>query len=564
MIYRGLRTHIAGALVLVAGLSILVGCNNSSGGGSGSASVSAVPPSISSTSLPVGDVTMPYGATLSATGTPEIKWALTGGVLAPGLTLLESGSIEGTPTSHGTWSLTVSANSAAGSDTRTLNLTVRPRISPVSSGASGIKSNGDSGIYPTYGGESALSGDGRYIVFQSAASNLVSGDNNGKRDLFLQDRQTGEITRVSVGNNGVEANEATVAGTISEDGNIVAFHSVATNVVLGDTNANAPGGGGGDVFVHDPVKGETTRVSVVSLSGAEGTCAAPPAGGLLCTSFDPALDYTGNLVAFGSTFTNLVPGDTNGVADIFLHNRTSKLTERVSIGPNGLEADGGSGNPGISADGRYLVFESIATNLVGVGNDMNGASDIFVHDRTTGSTVLVSKNQAGIPGNWHSFTPSISRDGKWIAFWSVADNLVDNDTNGVADVFVVDWQSATPTMRRVSVSANGTEGNGDSRVPVLTGDGRYVVFESEASNLLDGGEDTNGTADIFVVDVLGSGVDRIKRASVSASGSEGIGGASLTPSISADSRFISFTSSATNLVDDDTNGVADVFVAQRP
>ncbi len=562
---RGLKSQSVGAVVLAAALSMLVGCDSGGGdAGSGNTKTSVIPPSISSSSLPLADVTMPYRATLAATGTPEIKWALIGGALAPGLTLLESGSIEGTPTTQGTWSLTVSASSTAGSDARTLALTVRPRITSVSTGVSGVRSNGDSGIYPTYGGESALSGDGRFIVFQSAASNLVNGDTNGKRDLFLQDRQTGVITRVSVGNNGAEANEPTVAGTISEEGTIVAFHSLATNLVLADTNASAPGGGGGDVFVHDPLKGETTRVSVVSLSGAEGTCSAPPAGGLPCTSFDPALDYTGNLVAFGSTFTNLVTGDTNGVADVFLHNRTSKMTARISIGPSGLEADGASGNPGVSADGRYVVFESMATNLLGPGNDVNGSSDIFVHDRTTDSTVLVSRNQAGLPGNWHSFTPSISRDGKWIAFWSVADNLVDNDTNGVADVFVVDWQAATPTMRRISVSASGAEGNGDSRVPVLTRDGRHVVFESEASNLLDGGGDTNGSADIYIVDVFGGGVDRIKRASVSASGAEALGGASVTPSISADGRFVSFTSNAINLVADDTNGVADVFVTQRP
>ncbi|GKS60311.1 hypothetical protein YTPLAS18_38380 [Nitrospira sp.] len=419
-------------------------------------------------------------------------------------------------------------------------------------------------MYPTYGGESALSGDGRYIVFQSSASNLVTGDTNGKRDFFLQDRLTGDVVRTSVGNGGIEGDNDTVAGTISQDGNVIAFHSFATNLVLGDTNASAPGGGGGDIFIYDRLKGETVRVSVTSLSGTEGTCAVPPAGGLTCSSFDPALTYDGNLVAFGSTFTNLVSGDTNGMADIFVHNRVSKFTERVSVGPGGSEADGGSGNPGMSADGRYVVYESVATNLLGPGNDINGASDIFVYDRLTGITQLVSKDQGGNPGNWHSFTPSISGDGKMIAFWSVADNLVANDTNGVADIFVVDWQSPAPTMRRVSISESGIEGNGDSRIPVLTSDGRYVVFESEASTLLDGGGDTNGQSDIFVVDLQGTGINAIKRASVSGTGAEAAGGLSNTPSISANGRFISFTSYATNLVDDDTNGVADVFVTQRP
>ncbi len=541
----------------IVGLLLLSGCNGSNGAGA----PGAIAPGISTTALPIADQTLSYSAALSATGTPDIRWALAAGSLPPGLRFSEAGTIEGIPTEPGSRLITVAATNNAGNDSRTLTLTVRPKTTAISAGHSSTKSDGPSGIYPTYGGESALSGDGRFVVFQSNAGNLVPNDTNAKRDVFLHDRHTGDIVRVSVATNGGEGNDASVVGTISGNGRIIAYHSFASNLVSNDTNAGAPGGGGGDIFVHDRVSHETTRVSVASLSGVEGTCATPPAAGFPCTSFDPGLDAEGQRVVFGSTFTNLVPNDTNGVADIFLHDRISGVTERVSLGLGGSEANGGSGNPGISADGRYVVFESTASNLVGPGNDANGASDIFVHDRATGITVLVSKNAAGTPGNWNSLTPSISRDGKWVAFWSVADNLVPNDTNGFADIFVVDWQSPAPTMRRISISGTGVEGNGDSRVPVMNGDGRYVVFESEASTLLDGGGDTNGATDVFVVD-LQTGV--LKRASVSGTGAEAVGGHSHTPSVSADGRFVSFTSEANNLEDGDTNGKADVFVTQRP
>lgn len=552
--------HCTGILATLIEFWLLTGCN-SSGGVSGS---SVVPPTISSTSLPIADVTMPYGATLAASGTSEIKWTIVNGVLPPGLTLLESGVIEGAPAVAGNWAISITAMSPAGNDTKTFTLIVRPKTSSVTAAISGTKSNGASGIYPTYGAESSLSGDGRYVIFQSEASNLVLGDTNGKRDLFIQDRQSGEIARISIGNGGSEADGDTVGGAISEDGNVVAYQSLASNLVPGDTNSGAPGGGGADIFVYDRVKNETSRVSLVSLTGTEGTCSTPPTGGVRCNSFDPQLNLDGNLIVFGSLFTNLVSSDTNNVADIFLHDRTTKATERLSVGPGGLESDGVSGNPGISADGRYVIFESTATNLVGAGNDTNGVSDIFVHDRTTHQTVRVSVGVGGIESNGHSFTPSISRDGRYIAFWSYADNLVANDTNGVADVFVVDWQSPTPTMRRLSVDANGIEGNAESRVPVLSRDGRYVVFESDASNLLGVGGDSNGLTDIYVADLQGIGADAIKRVSVGETGGEALGGPSVTPSISADGRFVSFASEAVNLESGDSNGVADVFVAQRP
>lgn len=555
----GRRLGMIHGVLFLAVTGVLAGCSGGgAGGGGGEGKTVVVPPAITTTRLPLADVMLSYDSALEATGSPEITWSLSGGSLPTGVTLSGAGTISGTPTLPGQFPVTITAVGPGGSDVKSFTFTVRPRTSLISVSSSGQQGNAESGAPPAYGGEAELSGDGRFVVFNSSAGNLVSGDTNGKRDIFLHDRATGEVSLISSGVAGTPADGDSPLGAISEDGHIIAYHSFATNLVNGDQN------GAGDVFVWDGKTKETTRVSVVTLNGAEGVCDVPPAGGLDCTSYDPHLSYDGNLVVFGSTFSNLISGDTNGQADIFVHDRTTKVTERVSVGPAGLEADGFSGNPGISADGRYVVFESKATTLIGVGQDTNGFSDIFVHDRATGQTTRVSVGAGGIEGNDHSFTPSISRDGRIVAFWSLASNLVANDTNGVADVFVVDWQSPSPTVRRVSVDQNGVEGNGESRVPMLSRDGRFVVYESDASNLIGAGQDTNGQTDIFVVDTQPGAVNPVRRVSVDGDGAEAVGGASFFAAISADARFVSYTSRATNLVANDLNGVADVFVTQRP
>ena len=550
---------IRGFLALAA-VGVLAGCSGGGGGGGGGIEGKAIvaAPSIVTTRLTLADVMLSYESTLAATGSPDITWSVSGGSLPAGVSLSGAGTISGTPTVHGQFPVTIDAVGPGGIDTKNFVFTVRPRTSLISVNSASQQGNAESGAPPAYGGEAELSGDGRFVVFNSIAGNLVPGDTNGKRDVFVHDRSTGDVSLVSFGLAGVPADGDSPLGAISEDGNVIAYHSFAANLINGDQN------GAGDVFVLDRHTQLTTRVSVTTLTGVEGICDVPPVGGLPCTSFDPHLNYDGNLVVFGSTFSNLVSGETNGQADIFVHDRTTKVTERVSVGQAGLESDGFSGNPGISADGRYVVFESKGTTLIRAGQDTNGFSDIFVHDRATGLTTRVSVGAGGVEGNDHSFTPSISRDGRIVAFWSLANNLVVNDTNGVADVFVVDWQSASPTMRRVSVDQNGIEGNGESRVPMLSRDGRFVVYESDASNLIGGGQDTNGHTDIFVVDTEPGAVNPVRRVSVDGDGAEAVGGASFFAAISADARFISYTSRATNLVSNDLNGVGDVFVTQRP
>lgn len=547
-------------VLAVTAVGVLAGCSGGGGGGGGAVEGKTVltPPSIVTTSLRLADVSMSYETTLTATGSPDMTWSVSGGSLPTGVSLSGAGAISGTPTVQGQFPVSITVVGPGGTDAKNFVFTVRPRTSLISVDSDGQQGNAESGSPPAYGGEAELSGDGRVVVFNSTAGNLVPGDTNGKRDIFIHDRATGEVSLVSRGVAGVPADGDSPLGAISEDGNLIAYHSFATNLVNGDVNGN------GDVFVLDRRTHLTSRVSVKTVTGEEGSCDVPPAGSLDCTSFDPHLSHDGNLVVFGSTFSNLVSGDTNAQSDIFVHDQSTKVTERVSVGPAGLESDGFSGNPGISADGRYVVFESKGTTLIGAGQDTNGFSDIFVHDRATGVTTRVSVGAGSVQGNDHSFTPSISRDGRIVAFWSLANNLVANDTNGVADVFVVDWQSPSSTVRRVSVDRTGVEGNGESRVPMLSRDGRFVVYESEAANLIGPGLDTNGQTDIFVVDTEPGAVNPVRRVSVNGDGAEAVGGASFFAAISADARFVSYTSHATNLVSNDLIGVADVFVTQRP
>ena len=388
----------------------------------------------------------------------------------------------------------------------------------------------------------SISADGRYVVFISGATNLVVGDTNESWDIFVHDRVIGETTRVSVASDGTEGNDTSGFGgltTISGDGRYVAFDSLATNLVVGDTN------GYSDVFVHDRETGETTRVSVAS-DGTQGNG----------FSFCPSVSADGRYVAFESNATNLVEGGTNGYENIFVHDRVTELTTLVSVASDGTQGDYSSVIPSISADGRYVAFFSWATNLV--AGDTNGFEDIFVHDRVTGKTTRVSVASDGTQGNSISSSPSISADGRYVAFDSVSTNLVVGDTNGSWDIFVHDRVTVETT--RVSVASDGTEGNDSSGLymgTTISEDGRYVAFYSDASNLVLG--DTNGYGDIFVHDRVTGDTTRVSVASDETQGD----GDSRCPSISADGRYVAFDSYASNLVVGDTNDTTDIFVRDR-
>jgi Tol biopolymer transport system component len=318
---------------------------------------------------------------------------------------------------------------------------------------------------------SSISADGRFVAFASYATNLVPGDTNGASDIFVHDRQSGITERVSVDSTGNQGDGASYVPAISGDGRFVAFASVATNLVPGDTN------GGWDVFVHDRQTRATERVSVDS-TGSQGNNTTSA----IWNSYRPAISADGRFVAFPSDATNLVPGDTNGRLDVFVHDRQTRTTERVSMDSAGNPGNRDSIQPSISADGRFVAFGSDATNLV--SGDTNWWADVFVHDRQTRTTERVSVDSAGTQGNGSfSGEPSISADGRFVAFTSDARNLVPGDTNGInADVFVHDRQ--TRTTERVSVSSAGTQGNWFSGEPSISADGRFVAFYSLADTLV--------------------------------------------------------------------------------
>jgi hypothetical protein len=235
----------------------------------------------------------------------------------------------------------------------------------------------------------------------------------------------------------------------------------------------------------------TERVSVGpgGLQGDGGSTLSPS-----------SISADGRFVAFASAATNLLgPGaDTNGHEDVFVRDRQMGTTERVSVGPGGLEGDGDSFGALISADGRFVAFTSIATNLLGPGADTNGVQDVFVHDRQTGTTERVSVGPGGLQANQFCIPISISADGRFVVITSPTNTLLGpgGDTNLANDVFVIDRQ--TFTTERVSVGPGGLQGDSGSSFASISSDGRLVAFDSVATNLLGPGVDTNGVGDVFV------------------------------------------------------------------
>lgn len=273
-------------------------------------------------------------------------------------------------------------------------------------------------------------------------------------------------------------------------------------------------------------------------------------GGANGHSSDPAISGDGRYIAFSSSADNLVNGDNNSINDIFVRDRLINTTERVTVSSTCEEGNGYSFNPAISADGRYVAFTSYANNLV--VNDTNGCVDVFVRDRLLNTTERVSVSSIGEKGNGDSFDPSISGDGRFIAFSSYGNNLVNNDNNGFSDIFVYDRFSNN--IKRVNMAYNGDESDSDSYEPAISADGNFVAFTSYADNLVY--NDTNEVGDVFV---FNQNLKTIKMISVSSTGEEG-NGYSFNPSISADGRFIAFSSGSDNLVYNDTNLVGDIFV----
>lgn len=435
-------------------------------------------------------------------------------------------------------------------------------ISIVSINPAGRPGNGDS----LDCGESCtnLSTTGRFVAFYSAASDLVAGDGNGVFDAFLRDMEAGTTVRVSVpsladqGTLGTEGSAQSGNPSVSSSGRYVVFDSDASNLVLGDANGER------DVFLHDTHTGETVRVSVPNLTD-QGALGAESNG----SSERPCISDDGRFVGFHSRATNLVVGDTIGARDVFVHDRQTGITERVSVHSNGAAGNQDSGNCSLSSDGTLIAFESYASNLV---DGDTGPVDIFVRDRVANATTRVSVDSSGNEGTggFGSFNPHMSGDGRYVTFWSSATNLVASDTNGESDIFLHD--RATGETIIVSVpnladqSTLGGEANNGAQYPAVSDDARYVAFSSNADNMVPG--DTNGVYDIFVHDRQ---TGRTARVNVAVDGSEmTIGEASDWAGISGDGRYVNFqaadysSGSDPNIVPGDSNLASDVYRAPNP
>ncbi|MCC6976606.1 MAG: hypothetical protein IT322_21555, partial [Anaerolineae bacterium] len=350
--------------------------------------------------------------------------------------------------------------------------------SRISVASGDTQANGASDIWRT-----SISADGRLIVFQSEATNLVPNDTNNTLDVFVRDQVNGTISRVSLASDGTQGNGESRYGVISADGRYVVFASQATNLVLGDTNNFL------DSFIHDRVTGITERISIAS-DGSQ----AMPTGGTLETTPYAEISDDGRYVVFSSPGSGLVPGDTNGKYDVFVRDRLNNTTTCVSLTPGGQFGAGSSEvmYPSISSDGGYITFFSEANDLV--SGDTNGVSDVFWHDRVTGETTRLSLASDGSQANGASGITSISDDNRYVAFESNASNLVVGDTNSRWDIFVFD--RATGQIVRLSQSVTGVQGNNHSYAPQISSDGQWMSFYSRASNLVL--IDTNNVEDTFV------------------------------------------------------------------
>ena len=403
---------------------------------------------------------------------------------------------------------------------------------------------------------------------------------------YIPDLQA--IERVSVASDGTQANHSSYSASNSADGRYTVFASGATNLVEDDTNSV------NDIFVRDSQSGVTKRVSVTGNGGqANGWSSSPTISG------------DGRFIVFYSVATNLVQGDTNDEADIFIHDSLIGETKRIT-GSNGEQANGWSSSPIISADGQYIAFTSWADNLV--TSDQNSERDVFVYNRLSGKIELVSKSSSGIHGNNYSGVHSISTDGRFVTFESTSDNLFQGDVSAYyhPDIFIHDRSNGEtelisvsrfgglavgPANAQLSVSSSRVSTDGryvtytsnainlidqvlpdrlnlfvrdrrTNRTEFLTigmrskssGDGRFVLFNSDATNLVD--NDTNEERDLFVIDRDTGLTERIN---VSESGVQANDNAFNEFSISENGRFVVFDSAASNLVEKDSNASTDVF-----
>jgi Tol biopolymer transport system component len=406
-------------------------------------------------------------------------------------------------------------------------------------GLGGVKQNGEATLPD-------LSADGRWVAFQTQAWNL-SPDDLGNFDIYVRGVESGTTILVSraTGAAGVKGNENSVNASISADGRYVAFASQATNLSPDDPDTTY------DVYRRDLRTGSTVLVS--RAGGAAGEKGNHDSAG-------PGISADGRYVVFNSVSSNLDPDDPVpppvGTTSVYVRDLVTNTTTLASRSGPDDSYTRGSGYS-ISDDGRFVPF----TAGFPQGETPHGVhnGDLYVRDLQTQTTALISRagGPAGAVGNGPSFSPQISADGRYVAFESNASNLSPDDPVSNADVYLRDLHSQTTTLVSRASGAAGPGANGNSRVPFISANGRYVGFESASSNL--DPADTDGfPPDVYVRDLQTHITVLVGRASGAAGAKASPGSEWIT--LSADGRFAAYHSAATNLSADDTDALSDVYV----
>jgi Tol biopolymer transport system component len=425
-------------------------------------------------------------------------------------------------------------------------------VQQVSIGTNGTAPQGTSGT-PVF------SSNGRYLAFRSDAPNIVEDDTNSANDVFLLDQTTSTVSRVSVSSSGVEGDagsQGPALSSVAPDGFFAAaFQSTASN--LGST-VNT--GGNFQIHIRFPTLGITELITPSFLSPSVPGDAP---------SFNPSVAVLPGpnraLVAYSSDASDLVSIDQNGEEDVFLSEVTPTSATEVTISTtlisknssSGLEADGNSSTPVLSGDGRYVAFATLATNIVS-GFTTSG-SQIVLYDRQTATHSLISQSADGIAGNGDSFQPTISFSGRFIAYVTSATNIIGDVTQDQAAIVLFDRQ--TNRSVRINRNTDGVAGNGSGSRPSISANGRFVAFTDDSTNLVP--DDTNNRGDVFIKDTESGDLIRV---SVAADGTEGnsdsdFGSASLQSFNSLVSR-IGYRSFATNLTDSPTLGGGEIVVSE--
>ncbi|MDE3041058.1 MAG: PD40 domain-containing protein [Nitrospirota bacterium] len=555
LLQRGIGRRMPRMKSIVSALSILAlgfGLLGCSSGGSGG----GVTFTITTTAAPFGVIGNAYTATLATTGgTAPLTWMLFGGLLPAGLSLNPgTGVVSGTPTAEGNSTAVFTVRDSTGKTaTGSVLFAVHTRTDRVSVDSNGTAGNGASSA-------PSSSSDGSLVAFVSQSTNFVTGVNGSQ--VYVHNRQTNQIELVSRDNSAsvviVDGNGVSNAPTMNTDGRFVAFVSQATNLL-------APGApavpAGQQIYVRDRQTGLTSLVSV------DNNVTSNPGNGF---SSAPSVSADGRFIAFVSQATNLLAPGTPAVPagqQIYVRDRQTGLTSLVSVDNNVTSnpGNGFSSAPSVSADGRFVAFVSLATNLLAPGIPAVAGQQIYVRDRQVNQTSLAStdNNAAPNPGNGVSSAPSINGDGSVVAFDSLATNLLAPGVPSVTgrQVYVRNRTANQTSLVSADNNVVPNPGNGVSRTPSISSDGRFVAFTSLSTNLLAPGIPAVASQQVYSRDRQINQTNLVSQDNTSTDVAGN--GVSDTPVTNSDGRFVAFFSQASNLVAGSA-AFSDIYVRALP